>query len=140
MDERIWRALWLFHIITESKACISVQEFLLSVSTPFSDWFRTKRTFVWFQINRKMVNTIWFRVALIRFQKDFSVCIPIERYYLFCAFSINLSQYVWYLNMRTGPKITGFYISNSFSFDSNCVPSGKKLGCRNFCFTTHFLS
>ena len=28
---------------------------------------------VWFQINRKMVNTIWFRFDLIRFGKDFSV-------------------------------------------------------------------
>ena len=35
----------------------------------------TKRTFIWFQINRKMVNTIWFRVDLIIFRKYFSVCI-----------------------------------------------------------------
>ena len=28
-----------------------------------------------FQINRKMVNTIWFRVDLIRFRKNFSVCV-----------------------------------------------------------------
>ena len=41
---------------------------------PFSDWFGIKRMSVWFQINRIMVNTIWFRVDLIRFQKDFSVC------------------------------------------------------------------
>ena len=41
---------------------------------PYLDWFGTKRTSVWFKINRKMVNTIWFQVDLIRFQKDFSVC------------------------------------------------------------------
>ena len=41
---------------------------------PFFDWFGNKRTSVWIQINRKMVNTIWFRVDLIRFRKDFSVC------------------------------------------------------------------
>ena len=41
---------------------------------PLSDWFLTKRTSVWFQINRKMVNTIWFWVDLIRFRKVFSVC------------------------------------------------------------------
>ena len=29
---------------------------------------------VWFQINRKMVNTIWFRFDLIRFLKYFSEC------------------------------------------------------------------
>ena len=27
---------------------------------PLSDWFGTKWKSVWFQINRKMVNTIWF--------------------------------------------------------------------------------
>ena len=40
----------------------------------FSGWFKTKRMSVWFQINRKMVSTIWFRVHLIRFRKDLSVC------------------------------------------------------------------
>ena len=41
---------------------------------PFSDWFGTKQTSVCLQINRKMVNTIWFQIDLIRFRKDFSVC------------------------------------------------------------------
>ena len=41
---------------------------------PFSDWFRSKQTSAWFQISRKMVNTIWFRFDLIRFKKYFSVC------------------------------------------------------------------
>ena len=41
---------------------------------PFFDWFGTKRTSVWFQINWKMVNTIWFLFDLIRFRKYFSVC------------------------------------------------------------------
>ena len=31
------------------------------------------RTFVWLKINRKLVNTIWFRFDLISFRKDFSV-------------------------------------------------------------------
>ena len=35
----------------------------------FSNSFGTKRTSVWFQINRKMVNTFWFRFDLIRFRK-----------------------------------------------------------------------
>ena len=39
---------------------------------PLSNWFSTKRTSVWFQINRKMVNIIWFRFDLTRFRKDFS--------------------------------------------------------------------
>ena len=40
---------------------------------PFSEWFG--RMSVWIQINRCMVNTIWFRVDLVRFGKYFSVCI-----------------------------------------------------------------
>ena len=28
---------------------------------PFSDWFGTKQTSSWFQINGKIINTIWFR-------------------------------------------------------------------------------
>ena len=46
---------------------------------PFSDWFETKRTSVWFQINRKMVNIIWFRFDLIRFRKCLSVCVLTDR-------------------------------------------------------------
>ena len=36
---------------------------------PISDWFGSKRTFGWIQINRKRVYTIWFRVDLTRFRK-----------------------------------------------------------------------
>ena len=43
--------------------------------SPFSNWSEIKRTSVWFQMNRKMVNKIWFLVDSIRFRKDFSVCI-----------------------------------------------------------------
>ena len=39
-----------------------------------SDWFISNRTFVWIQINGKMVYTIWFRFDLISIWKDFSVC------------------------------------------------------------------
>ena len=40
----------------------------------FSNRFWTKRSSVWLQINRKIVNTIWFRFDFIRFRKYFSVC------------------------------------------------------------------
>ena len=36
---------------------------------PFSDWSWTKVDFVWFQINRKMVNTIWFWFDFIKLFK-----------------------------------------------------------------------
>ena len=42
--------------------------------SPFSDWFGTKQTSVWFKINRNMVNTIRFRFDLIRIRKKFSAC------------------------------------------------------------------
>ena len=41
---------------------------------PFYDWFGTKRMSVWFPISRIILNRIYFRVDLIRFRKDFSVC------------------------------------------------------------------
>ena len=47
---------------------------IMRLNRLISDWFGTKRTFVWFQINRKMVNTIWFRFHSISFRKDFSMC------------------------------------------------------------------
>ena len=36
-------------------------------------------TSVWFEINWKMVNTIWFQVDSIRFRKDFSVYVQTQR-------------------------------------------------------------
>ena len=42
----------------------------------FSDWFGSKLTSIWFQINLKMVNTIWFRFELTGFQKYFSRMAP----------------------------------------------------------------
>ena len=41
---------------------------------PFSNWFGSKRTSVWFRINRKMVNKIWFRVDLITFLCVYITC------------------------------------------------------------------
>ena len=46
---------------------------------PFSEWFGTKQMSVWCQINRKMINTIWFRFDLIRFRKDYFMCCRILR-------------------------------------------------------------
>ena len=43
-------------------------ENLLNSYLAFYDWFETKQTSVWFQINRNMVNTIWI---LVDFRKDF---------------------------------------------------------------------
>ena len=37
---------------------------------PFWDWFGSKRTSVWIQINMKIVNTIWFRVDFFKISKN----------------------------------------------------------------------
>ena len=61
-----------------AKACVIIligsahREILLNQTEirlylQFSDWLETKRTYVWFQINWKMINTIWFLFDLIRF-------------------------------------------------------------------------
>ena len=41
---------------------------------PLSDWFGYIRASVWCQINRKMVNIIWFLFDLQRFRKYFFAC------------------------------------------------------------------
>ena len=41
---------------------------------PPPDWLGTKRTPIWVQINRKMVNTISFRSDLLRLRNYFRVC------------------------------------------------------------------
>ena len=45
----------------------------ISLCLPFSDWFGTKRNFVWLKINRKMVNRIWFQLIWHESKVDLSV-------------------------------------------------------------------
>ena len=55
----------------------------IEINLLFCDWFGTKQTSNWFKINRKMVNTVLFRVDLIRFRKDFFVCTIEHKYCVF---------------------------------------------------------
>ena len=48
---------------------ISLNQAEIKLYLPFLNSFEAKRTSIWFQINRKIVNTIWFRLDLIRFRK-----------------------------------------------------------------------
>ena len=68
------RARATFHSTHRNLFEILLNQPEIRLYLPFSDWIKTKRTSVSIQINRKMVNTIWFRVDLIRFQKVSSVC------------------------------------------------------------------
>ena len=69
---------------------------------PFSDWLGTKWTSVWFQINRKMVNRIWFRFDLTESEVNSSAC-----------------RKSWDLKMRH--KLQKFV-----NKESNCVETVKK--------------
>ena len=69
---------------------------------PFSNWFGTKRTAVWFKINRKIVNTIWFWFDLVRFRKGFSVCTAVRRStdQRACAFRHHAECPIWKLFLQ----------------------------------------
>ena len=69
----IFGAVTLLH--TEKYFELLLNQTEIRLYLPFSDWFKTKQASVWFEINRKMVNKIWFQFDLIRFRKDFSVCV-----------------------------------------------------------------
>ena len=76
---------YIYLYIFQSGACtqrnlsqILLNQIKIRLYLPRTDWFETRRTLsVWFQINRCMVNTIWFQLDLIRFQKR-CVCAQLE--------------------------------------------------------------
>ena len=76
---------------------------------PFYDSFGTKRTSVWFQINRKMVYTISFRFDIIRFRKEFSLCAG-NSYADYRAYSFNGSEWLSLINDRY------FWVMCQFNF------------------------
>ena len=78
----------------------------------FSDRFGSKRTSAWIQINRKMVNTIWNRVDLIIFEKDFSVCTLIWRLTIsISAIALRESDFWFLLNRRTAPSAASYEVA-----------------------------
>ena len=58
-----------FRVHTEKFFEFLLNQTELRLYLALSDSFGTKRTSVWFQIYRKMLNTIWFRFDLIRIPK-----------------------------------------------------------------------
>ena len=72
-----FKARWIifFRVYTQRNLFeILLKETEIRLYLPFSDWFGTERMLVWFHINLKVVNKIWFRFDLIRPRKYFSVC------------------------------------------------------------------
>ena len=89
----------------------------------FYDWFGSKWTSVWFQINPKMVITIWFQVDLIRFRKDFSVCTLKQKFSLWELLRAQLcgilfpQNRVFYFSIHT----TDYAFISPLFFLSVCV-------------------
>ena len=64
--------LFLFFEVYSQRAVTATPNWYITKYYFFEDYI--KRSTDWFQINWKMVNTIWFRFDSIRFRKYFSVC------------------------------------------------------------------
>ena len=71
----------------------------------------TKQTFVWFQINQCMVNTIWFRFDLIGFRKDFSVCSSVILIEMLIIDRLKSNAYI---NSNTGLKFPYTLVSETW--------------------------
>ena len=65
----VWR-----HYIPRNFFKILLNQTEIRLYLPCTGWFGSKRMSVWIQINRKMVDTTWFRFDLIRFCENFAVC------------------------------------------------------------------
>ena len=85
----------------------------------FYDRFGTKWMSDWLQINRKMVNTIWYRFDMIRFRKDFSVCTYIQKRLYSGARNEGLAV-VYLLLYKHKNKPSSLYIC--ISFRCKCRP------------------
>ena len=73
----------------------------------FSDWFQIKQMSVWFQINWKMVNTIWFRGRISTNQKARFVLVRksqrVRQWVFVCLF-----VYTTLLSDHRGPPTAAF--------------------------------
>ena len=75
--------------------CSLLNQTQIRMYIPLSDWFGTKQTVsVWFQINRIMVNRIWFVFDLIRFWIDIAVyiCLPSADYIFWIIIELGERQ------------------------------------------------
>ena len=54
---------------TDKSFLILLNQTEIRLCLPFSDWFKTKRTFVWFQINRKIIYTNLISVKFNKISK-----------------------------------------------------------------------
>ena len=110
-----WRSLQL-RCTQKNLLQILLNQTDIRLYLPFADWFGTKRTSVWFQINGNMVDTIWFRFDIIRFRKDFFMC---EHYFDIEADSSETNQnHTYWVDLKINEEKLMFQVyilSNIFS-------------------------
>ena len=85
----------LLNVYTQRHLSEILYQTKIRLYLPFSDWFSTKRTSAWIQINRNLVNTIWFRVDWIRFRKYFSVCVVLKSLRIRTKFRRKKTCFCW---------------------------------------------
>ena len=70
------RFIWVWPRYTQGNLFeILLNQNEIRLYSAFPDWFGTNPTLsVWFQINREMINTIWFHFYSTRFREVFFVC------------------------------------------------------------------
>ena len=124
-----WDPVSKSSIIFQRYAQRNIFEILLSQTEirlylPFSDWFGTKWTSVWFQINRKMVNTIWFWFDLLRFRKDSFV------FKLVDSNNNVLTNFHWNLSKDS---LLRFYPAEMCHF-SGIAKASRNVSCVRHCY------
>ena len=64
----------MFHLLCNQRNLFEIilNQPEIRLYIPFLYWFASKRTSIWMSVST--INTIWFRVDLMRFRKAFSVC------------------------------------------------------------------
>ena len=124
---------YLFEIL------LNQSEFRLYIT--FNDWYQTKQMSVWFQINRKIVYTIWIRVDLIRFRKDFSVCVQNACFHgkKFPTTNDSLQPVIdvlrnWYIYRDILTRTTRYFVAKYLWKGDNLQPSQWLVQVSNFLY------
>ena len=82
----------------------------------FSNWSVTKRNFIWFQINWKMVIKIWFRFDLTRFKRYFSVPVSTKSWSKMIS-SVQKNNWVGFCFIKAVYKVLSISLKR-FHFES----------------------
>ena len=88
---RNWKTMCLY--IHRNLFGMLLSQTMIRLYLSFFDWIWTKRNSVWFQINRIMINTIWFWLIYQESESDFSVRICLYIYIYVCPWHIFSSMF-----------------------------------------------